>query len=106
MMQRTLALLTTTVIACAGMTAACGDDTGVNPQQDAGHPADGGGGGGSDGGGGGGSDGGGEGGACTFATYVVGLVTTSTSASAKPDTTLGAGCADTTSQTEFQSLFP
>ncbi len=43
---------------------------------------------------------------CTFATYVIGLVTASTNATAQPDTTLGASCADSTSQDEFKSLFP
>lgn len=43
---------------------------------------------------------------CTFATYVIGLVGTSTNATALPDTTLGASCAESTSQDEFKSLFP
>lgn len=43
---------------------------------------------------------------CTFASYVIGLVTSSTTATAVPDTTLGAGCTDSTSQDEFKSLFP
>lgn len=43
---------------------------------------------------------------CTFASYVLTLVNGSTTATAQPDTTLGASCADSTSQDEFKSLFP
>ena len=45
-------------------------------------------------------------GGCTFASYVIGLVSTQTNATALPDTTLGAGCAESTDQAEFKSLFP
>ena len=43
---------------------------------------------------------------CNFATYVIGLVNTQTTAAAKPDTTLGAGCVDNKNQAEFKPLFP
>ncbi len=98
MMRRTWALLMATTIACAGMTAACGDDDDNAARPDAG-PGPGGDSGGGDGGGG-------EGGACTFASYVIGLVTTSTNATATPDPSLGAACKETTSQAEFKPLFP
>jgi hypothetical protein len=43
---------------------------------------------------------------CNFATYVIGLINTQTTPSAKPDTTLGAGCVDNKNQVEFKPLFP
>jgi hypothetical protein len=43
---------------------------------------------------------------CTFAGYVINLITTSTTASAVPDTTLGDSCTPSTSQDDFKSLFP
>lgn len=98
-------LLVASSIACAGLTVACGDDDdNPNTPTDGGPinnpegstvdgpvtpPTE------------GGVDGG-----CTFATYVIGLVNTQTNATAKPDTTLGAGCKDTTTQAEFKPLFP
>ncbi len=103
MMRKSWAFVMVTTIACAGMTVACGnDDSGDSARQDAGPGP------GVDSGGGGGDGGGGgpDGGACTFASYVIGLVTTSTNATAKPDPSLGAACKETTSQAEFKSLFP
>jgi hypothetical protein len=44
-------------------------------------------------------------GTCTFASYVLGLIQNDTTATAKPDTTLGAGCTPTTTQMAFSSLF-
>ena len=99
-MRSKWALLLVTTIACGALSAACGDDddNGDKPKIDAG---------GVDSGGGGGGEGGPDGGSgCTFATYVIGLINTKTTASAQPDTTLGAGCKDTTSQAEFKPLFP
>jgi hypothetical protein len=37
---------------------------------------------------------------------VKGLIATQTTASALPDTTLGAGCVDNKDQAEFKPLFP
>lgn len=99
------ALMLATTMACGGLAVACGDDDSANNpgKTDAGGGIDSGGGGG---GGGGGNDGGGSDAGCTFATYVIGLVNGSTTPTAKPDTTLGAGCKDTTDQAEFKPLFP
>lgn len=101
-MRKSWALLGVVTIAFSGLTAACGDDDGAASadRQDAGP------GGRTDSGGGGGDGGRDGGGACTFATYVIGLVQSSTNATAQPDTTLGAGCKDTTDQAEFKPLFP
>ena len=98
-MRSKWALLLVTTIACGALSAACGDDddNGDKPKIDAG---------GVDSGGGGGEGGPDGGSGCTFATYVIGLINTKTTASAQPDTTLGAGCKDTTSQAEFKPLFP
>lgn len=98
-MRSKWALLLVTTIACGALSAACGDDddNGDKPRVDAG---------GIDTGVGNGGDGGDGGPNCTFASYVIGLVNTKTTASAQPDTTLGAGCKDTTSQAEFKPLFP
>ena len=100
MKQFKWALLLATTIACGGLAVACGDDDQASPAN-------------IDGGGpetgsteGGNNEGGGKDAGCTFATYVIGLVTTSTTDTAKPDPSLGAGCADTTSQAEFKPLFP
>ena len=97
--------LATTIAAAGVLTAACGDDdTGAGgtdsglettpptpPPPNPPPPPP-------------GPDGGDAG--CTFATYVIGLITNSTTASAKPDPSLGAGCKDTTTQAEFKPLFP
>jgi hypothetical protein len=99
-------LLAATMLVFAGVVVACGDDD-SNPDQ----PKDG----GTDSPMGnpdtgplpdtGAPDGGSDSG-CTFATYVIYLINNKTNAQAKPDTTLGAQCADTTSQADFKSLFP
>ncbi len=88
-------LITGGCIALASMSVACGDDddSPVGP---------------GDGGGGdtGQTDGETPDGGCTFASYTIGLITNSTTNTAVPDTTLGANCAETTSQDAFKSLFP
>ena len=99
-------LIVATSLALGGLAVACGDDsasgpgagdgaeTGVppNPTPDVGPDAD-------------GSVPDAAGG-CNFATYVKALIATQTTASALPDTTLGAGCVDNKDQAEFKSLFP
>lgn len=45
-------------------------------------------------------------GGCNFATFVIGLVTTDTTMTALPSTSLGQGCTDDQNQADFQSLFP
>ena len=94
-------LLLASTIACAGLAVACGDDddnpttppveaglTETGPIPEGGPLPDGG-------------DAG-----CTFASYVIGLINTQTTAGAQPDKTLGAGCTDTTDQAAFKPLFP
>jgi hypothetical protein len=92
-------------LALGGLSVACGDDDDASP-----NPLD----------GGGGTetsvtptpeggplpDGSQPDSGCNFATYVIGLINTQTTASAKPDTTLGAGCVDNKNQAEFKPLFP
>jgi hypothetical protein len=102
MKQMKWALLLTAAVACSAFAVACGDDEQANPALDAGGAETGP---GPEAGPGPGPDGGPDSG-CTFATYVIGLVNTSTTATAQPDTTLGAGCKDSTDQAEFKSLFP
>lgn len=96
-MRKYWALMLAGTVACASMSVACGDDDDddTKPLIEAGE------GGNPEGGGEGGPDGG-----CTFATYVIDLINTKTTAQAAPDTTLGAGCKDSTDQAEFKSLFP
>jgi hypothetical protein len=45
-------------------------------------------------------------GGCNFATFVIGLVTTDTTMTALPSTSLGQGCTDDQNQADFQPLFP
>ena len=103
MRKRHWSLILATSIAFAGLSVACGDDddspanpvdggkeTSVPPNPEAGPNPE-----------GGPVDGG-----CNFATYVKGLIATQTTASALPDTTLGAGCVDNKDQAEFKPLFP
>jgi hypothetical protein len=101
MKQLKWALLLTAAVACSGFAVACGDD-----EQAANPGLDGGGGEGGPGPEGGPNPDGGPDSGCTFATYVIGLVNKSTTATAQPDPTLGAGCKDSTDQAEFKSLFP
>jgi hypothetical protein len=100
-------LVTAGALALGSLTVACGDDdSGATDGTDGGASSSSSSGGpdGSTGDGGANPDG--ATGACTFATYVIGLVGSSTNATALPDTTLGASCAPSTSQDEFKSLFP
>ena len=87
-------LITGGCIALASFSVACGDDDDnpVNPT-DGGNDVD-------------NPDGNPLDGGCTFASYTIGLITNSTTATAQPDTTLGVNCAETTSQDAFKSLFP
>lgn len=88
-------------IALGSLSVACGDD------DDNANPTDGGNREGSiNPEGGPNPEGGGPDGGCTFASYVIGLVNTQTTAAALPDTTLGAGCKESTDQAEFKALFP
>ena len=86
------------------LSVACGGDDSSNAQPDSGtpqpppNPPP------PPGGGDGGPDSGDAG--CNFATYVINLVSTQTTASSKPDTSLGQGCVDKQDQSEFKSLFP
>jgi hypothetical protein len=109
MRKRHWSLILATSIAFGGLSVACGDDD-DNPA----NPVDGGGSEtsvtpppppppppGPDGSVPDAADGG-----CNFATYVKGLIATQTTASALPDTTLGAGCVDNKDQAEFKPLFP
>ena len=107
MRKRHWSLILATSIAFGGLTIACGDD-----EQNPANPIDGGGtetsippnpegGPNPDGSVPDAADGG-----CNFATYVKGLIATQTTASAQPDTTLGAGCVDNKDQAEFKPLFP
>lgn len=104
MRKWSLAFLVISTLACGGLVAACGDDDEGNPAQPDSGLVDGPGG-NETGPGDGGGEGGGDAG-CTFATYVIGLINNSTTATAQPDTTLGAQCKDSTDQAEFKSLFP
>jgi hypothetical protein len=45
-------------------------------------------------------------GPCNFATFVIGLITTDTTATALPSANLGQACTDDMNQAEFTSLFP
>jgi hypothetical protein len=45
-------------------------------------------------------------GPCNFATFVIGLITNDTTATATPSTDLGQACTDNQNQAEFKSLFP
>ena len=97
-------LLFAMTLALGGLSVACGDDddaataptkdggteTSIPPTPEGGPPPD-----------GGPPDSG-----CNFATYVIGLVNTQTTAAAQPDKTLGAGCVDNQNQAEFKPLFP
>lgn len=88
-------LITGGCIALASMSVACGDDDDNPVTNDGGPNAD-----------GDIPDGALPDGGCTFATYVIGLINNPNANTAAPDTTLGANCADTTTQAEFASLFP
>jgi hypothetical protein len=44
-------------------------------------------------------------GACNYATFVIGLITNDTTATALPSTDLGAACTDDQKQSDFASLF-
>lgn len=105
--------LTAAMLASGVVLAACGDDTtnigsssGTTP--DSGLPT-----GTSSSGGtsgnpttpdGGGTPDGGDGG-CTFAGFVMNLISTQTTSSAVPSTDLGDQCTPSTSQTDFATLF-
>jgi hypothetical protein len=107
MRKRHWCLILATSLALGGLSVACGDDdSGSGPSS-------------LDGGGpetskppppnpegGPNPDGSVPDGGCNFATYVIGLINTQTTPSAKPDTTLGAGCVDNQNQAEFKPLFP
>lgn len=89
-------LLGASTIAFGALNVGCGDDDVNGGAKDAGGDVD-----------INNPDGGDGGGPCaSFASYVINLINTQTTASAQPDTTLGAGCPDSTSQDEFKSLFP
>jgi hypothetical protein len=94
----TLPALACTVVACGdddnggGPGKTDGGTDGQTPGNDGGPPGD------------GGRDGGPN--QCTFAGYVINLINTQTTPSAVPTTDLGDQCTPSTSQADFQTLFP
>jgi hypothetical protein len=109
-MQRTLVgMIAAGAVAFASLSVACSDDpaAGPGPSQPSneGGPGPGPGPGPSPDGGPGPNPDGGDAG-CTFAGYVIDLVTTQTTSSSQPDPSLGQQCAETTTQAAFAPLFP
>ena len=109
-MRRTLwCLIAASALAFGSLSVACSDDPSGSPGSSSGSTSDSGPGPGP--GPGPGTDGGpnptdGGDAGCTFASYVIGLVSTQTTSSAQPDPSLGQQCSETTAQSELAPLFP
>ena len=107
-MRRTLwCLIAASALAFGSLSVACSDDPSGSPGSSSGSTSDSGPGPGPGPGPDGGpnpTDGGDAG--CTFASYVIGLVSTQTTSSAQPDPSLGQQCSETTAQSELAPLFP
>jgi len=104
MRNKSLWTMAFAITAGAALVVACGDDdnAGSSGGVDAGPGVDSG---PKDGGSSGNVDSGDAGTQCTFAGFVINLISTQSTPSAQPSTDLGDNCTPSTSQDDFKSLF-